>query len=438
MAPVVENNAIDRTKLIKSYGFVEQLASNENFLRESLELAIKTADSSIAYISLLDDKKQYILSQSSSILSTINVEDSVCQYTIKENQYLEIEDARIDRRTKDLPIIHEENIAFYGGVPLTNNANIKIGALCVMDTEPKQLNESQIEILTLLGKQIMSTLDEQRSLIKLIKKINSNFKPTVCSDLSCLHSELGHLQTEVVRQHKVINTQKQDLEASNKALSEFAYMVAHDVRAPFRTIGSFAQVLSKELADKPNKRITECLFFINKAVSNANELITDLLSFAEIDKKKVPHRPIIISEILDTVLLNLNDSIVLSKAQIETPKNDYIVVGHKHHLILLFQNLIANGIKYQKAGSIPTIKIETIPQGNQISISISDNGIGISEEHFDDIFEPFKRVHNGNEYTGSGIGLATCKKILDQIGSSFTVSSKMDKGSTFMFQLPRK
>lgn len=194
----IENIVTDRNKLIKSYGFVEQITSNENFLKESLELAAKITSSDIAYISLLDDQKQYILSQSNSLLSTIKVEEAICQYTIKEKYVLEIENTKTDYRTKNLPIVKENNIAFYAGSPLINDENCKIGALCVMDNQSKKLTKNQVETLALIGKQVVNTLDQQRSLIRLIKKINTNFKPAACADLNCLTAELNHLQTEVV------------------------------------------------------------------------------------------------------------------------------------------------------------------------------------------------------------------------------------------------
>jgi len=405
-AIIRQSTTMDRTELIKSYGFVEQITSNENFLKESLDLAAKITGCQSAYISLLDDQKQYILSQNQSTLSTINVENSICQYTIKEEYLLEIENVKLDSRTKDLPLVQEGGIAFYAGSPLINSDNYKIGALCVMGKHPKNLNKIQRDILTLISKQIINALDQQRSLIKLIKEINTNFKPAACADLSCLEGELTHLQAEVINQNQMITAQKQHLEKVNKELNAFANIVAHDVKAPLRTIRSFAQLLERELVKNASNYTEEYFNFINKAILNLDELITDLLAFAKMDKDKANQKAISLSKILDIVLINLNTAIQSSNAQVEIPKEDFMIKGHKSHLVPLFQNLIANGIKYQSGENIPIIKIHAT-------------------------------LHTSSEYSGSGIGLATCKKILDQIDSELDVTSTINKGSTFSFQLPK-
>jgi len=157
---------IDRKKLIQSYGFVEQLTANENFLQESLALAKGISGAQIAYISLLDDDYQYILSQKGGKLETINVEDSICQFTINSTDFLVIEDTRNHELIRCLPQVEKEDgILFYAGCPLLNNENVNVGALCVMDTEPRSMSQMQKETLRILAKQIMTTLDNQRRFI---------------------------------------------------------------------------------------------------------------------------------------------------------------------------------------------------------------------------------------------------------------------------------
>ena len=191
MTNTLNISTINREKLIQSYGFAEQLASNENFLQESLELAKKTTGSKIAYISLLDDEHQYILSSSGKELKTIKVQNSICQHTIKGDEILVIEDTRNNSLTSVLPQVQEENgIVFYAGYPLENSDKVKIGALCVIDYETNSLSQNQKETLAILSKQVMNTLDNQRTMIRLIKKINSNFKPAACAHLNCLTGEL--------------------------------------------------------------------------------------------------------------------------------------------------------------------------------------------------------------------------------------------------------
>jgi len=429
---------IDRNELIKSYGFVEQLSSNENFLQESLDLASRISGTKMAYISLLDDKFQYILSQHGSELKTIKIEDSICQFAIKGNKLLVIENTRANELTKNLPQVNKENgIVFYAGCPLINRDNIKVGALCVMDTKTKSLTPTQQDVLEILAKQIMTTLENQRGLIKLIKKINTNFKPAACADLNCLQGELGHLHDEVIIQNKLITDQKLVVENANKELVNFANMVAHDVRAPLRTISSFIGLHDKELQKSSVPYKKEYLDFIKKAANNLDELTNGLLDYAKSGDDSFKNENLSLNQILETVTFNLTETIESTKATIVIPEGNFIINGKKLRLIQLFQNLIGNGLKYQNGQEPPYIKIQAKEVKDKIRVSVIDNGIGISKDNLRKIFEPFKRLHSAEEYSGSGIGLATCKKIIDNLDSELFVSSELGVGSIFTFDLPK-
>ena len=429
---------IDRNELIKSYGFVEQLSSNENFLQESLDLASRISGTKMAYISLLDDKFQYILSQHGSELKTIKIEDSICQFAIKGDKLLVIENTRENELTKKLPQVNKENgIAFYAGCPLINRDNIKVGALCVRDTKTKSLTPTQQDVLEILAKQIMTTLENQRGLIKLIKKINTNFKPAACADLNCLQGELGHLHDEVIIQNKLITDQKLVVENANKELVNFANMVAHDVRAPLRTISSFIGLHDKELQKSSLPYKKEYLDFIKKAANNLDELTNGLLDYAKSGDDSFKNENLSLNQILETVTFNLTETIESTKATIVIPEGNFIINGKKLRLIQLFQNLIGNGLKYQNGQEPPYIKIKAVEVNDKIRVSVIDNGIGISQDNLKKIFEPFKRLHSAEEYSGSGIGLATCKKIIEQLDSELFVGSELGVGSVFTFDLPK-
>lgn len=432
-------NKINRKELIKSYGFVEKITSNQSFLQGALELATRITGAKIAYISLLDDEHQFILSQHGAKLETIEIQDSICQFTIKSDKTLVIENAQNNKLTECLPQVNkEEGISFYAGCPLSNSEDVRIGALCVMDTEAKSLSQTQQDTLEVLAKQIMTTLDNQRNLIKLIKKINTNFKPAACTDLNCLQGELNHLQDEVVAQNKLIKDQKIALEDANKKLTSFANMVAHDVRAPLRTIRSFIKIHERDLQRKCSESYDkENLDFIKQAAVNLDELTTDLLDYAKSDNDSIRNQKLSLHQILKTVTFNLTETINATNAEIIFPESDFFINGKKLRLIQLFQNLISNGLKYQSGEKLPCITVQATEVGEKIHISIIDNGIGIEQEYLKKIFEPFRRLHTAEEYGGSGIGLATCKKIIDKLGSEFSVSSEVGSGSNFTFDLPK-
>ncbi len=382
---------IDRKELLEDYCFVDHLSSNENFLQESLELASRISGTKMAYISILDDKFQYILSQHGVELKTIKVEDSICQFTIKDNHVLVIDNTRENELTKHLPQVSKEGgVAFYAGCPLTNVDNINLGALCVMDTEVKSLTQTQQDTLNVLAKQIMTTFENQRI-----------------------------------------------IENANKKLVDFANMVAHDVRAPLRTINSFIGLHDKELQKNSVSYKKDYLDFIKKAANNLDELTHGLLDYAKAGDHSFKNEKLKLHSILETVTFNLTETIKSSKAKVILPKDNFIITGKKLQLIQLFQNLISNSLKYQDGQKSPIVKVKADELNGKIRVSIIDNGIGISQENLDKIFEPFKRLHSSEEYKGSGIGLATCKKIIEKMGSQFFVSSELGKGSIFTFDLPK-
>ena len=155
----------------------------------------------------------------------------------------------------------------------------------------------------------MSTLDNQRDLIKLIKNINTNFKPAACADLNCLQGELVHLHDEVITQNRLIADQKLVVENANKELTNFANMVAHDVRAPLRTISSFIGLHDKELQKSfvPYKK--EYLDFIKQAASNLDELTNGLLDYAKSGGDSFKNEKLSLNKLLKTVIFNLTETI---------------------------------------------------------------------------------------------------------------------------------
>ena len=430
---------IDRKKLIQSYGFVEKLGSNKNFLQKSLELATRISGAKIAYISLLDDEHQYILSQYGGALTTIKVQDSICQFAIKSDEILVIENTRDNELTACLPQVEDEDdgIVFYAGCPLLNSDNVRIGALCVMDKETKFFTQTQQDTLVALAKQVMTTLDNQRSLIELIQKVNTNFRPAACADLNCLQAELAHLQDGVIAQNKLIKDQKLALENSNKELTSFANMVAHDVRAPLRTISSFIMLHEKDLEKSSQSYEKKYLDFVKQAAIDLDELTNGLLDYAKSGVNSIQTERINLNQVLRTVKLNLTEIVQRTNAEIVLPEDSFFINAKKLQLIQLFQNLISNGLKYQNGEKLPRVVVQAKEVEDKVRISVTDNGIGISQDNLEKIFEPFQRLHTSEEYNGSGIGLATCKKIIDKLESKFFVNSELGKGATFTFDLPK-
>ena len=216
---------------------------------------------------------------------------------------------------------------------------------------------------------------------------------------------------------------------SNQALEHFAAIAAHDLKSPLATITGYLDVLKDESDEKHTRFIELCL----GASARMRSLIDSLLSFAKLSTQQKELEPIDLNEILQLTKMNLADTLTKSAAIIEAGRLP-VVMGDKDLLTELFQNLIANSIKF-KSSKPPHIQISFEEKEHNFIVALKDNGIGIDPKYKDDIFVLYKKL--SGKHSGSGIGLATCRKILELHGGNIWVESAIDQGSTFFFSLKK-
>ncbi|HEX4748875.1 MAG TPA: ATP-binding protein [Bryobacteraceae bacterium] len=225
-----------------------------------------------------------------------------------------------------------------------------------------------------------------------------------------------------------------ELRRSNEDLSQFAYVASHDLRSPLNTVSLFSQLLRRRYSDKLGADGTQLLQQIESSTKRMGALIENLLEFAMLSSKRdYSTEPIDAETALKIVVENLHSVITESDAVIEWTSLPKVGMDDTS-LTQLFQNLIANAIRYRSSAT-PHVRISAQREVGYWHFRCQDNGVGIGAEHYESIFEPFKRLH-GNEFPGSGIGLALCKKIVQRYGGQIWVESKVGEGSTFHFTVP--
>jgi signal transduction histidine kinase len=225
-----------------------------------------------------------------------------------------------------------------------------------------------------------------------------------------------------------------DLSRSNGELEQFAYVASHDLQEPLRMVASFSQLLARRYQGKLDQDADEFIAFAVDGATRMQQLINDLLAYSRVGTKGKLPAPTDLNEVLSNAEANLHEAIKESKAEV-THGSLPIVDGDHVQLTQLLQNLLANAIKFRSQEPL-RIQVSAQAQDGDWLVSVQDNGIGIAKEHQERIFAIFQRLHARDEYTGTGIGLAICKKIVERHGGRIWVESVPGQGATFNFSIP--
>jgi signal transduction histidine kinase len=226
-----------------------------------------------------------------------------------------------------------------------------------------------------------------------------------------------------------------DLERSNFDLEEFGYAVSHDLKEPLRSVCGFLELLKRRAGDKLDDKANG---YIDRSLAGAERmrlLIEDLLAYARVSTGPREMKAVDLKQVAHDVLGGLEQSIHESGAQVEVGELP-VLQGERAQLSALFQNLIANAIKFRREQ--PLIRVSAREEDEQWHLSVQDNGIGIERDQFERVFQVFQRLHGKDEYPGTGIGLAVCKKIVERHGGRIWLESEPGVGTTFHFTMPRR
>ncbi|TVQ05960.1 MAG: hypothetical protein EA359_01955 [Balneolaceae bacterium] len=290
--------------------------------------------------------------------------------------------------------------------------------------------------------ELMHINNEQQNLIRSAKKEISRIKKTKPSEfdaydeISRVNNELINVQRKLVKQNEEILYLNRKLSETNKAIEHFAYTVSHDLKEPLRMVKSFMGLLKKKYEYQLDEKAQQYIYFAIDGAERMERLITDLLEYSRVGRLNVPKEKTDVNEVLDNVL-KLNRSLINELgAGIHYPKLP-VIECQRVAIQQLFHNLIGNSLKYRKPDVVPEITITCEAQKKYWEFSIKDNGRGIALENHKLIFDLFRRVHEESEESGSGMGLAICKKIVNEHGGDIWVESEIGAGSTFYFTLEK-
>ncbi len=249
---------------------------------------------------------------------------------------------------------------------------------------------------------------------------------------------VGNDITERKRAEEELEKTAQELVRSNRELEQFAYVASHDLQEPLRKINAFSDLLMGKENVGLDEESKDYLKRMRSAATRMSRLIQDLLAYSRVTTKQTPFETVDLKQTVDEVLSDLEVRVKETGGKVEVGVLEKISADPLQ-MRQLFQNLIGNALKYRKKEVPPVVKvIPSMEDKHFYEIKIEDNGIGFDEKYKDRIFAPFQRLHTREEYEGTGIGLAICKKIVERHGGVLEVHSQPEAGSTFIIRLPKK
>jgi signal transduction histidine kinase len=278
-----------------------------------------------------------------------------------------------------------------------------------------------------------------------------HIQPSGPADLWALFAAVEGMRSELVtaletsraaeavaaRQSADLDAQAAELRRSNAELEQFAYVASHDLQEPLRKVASFCQLLEKRYADQLDERGLQYIDFAVDGAKRMQILINDLLTFSRVGRAGDVLKPVPLHEPLDAAATALSAAIEETSTVIERPGPLPEVMGDPTLLGMLWQNLIGNAIKFRAADRTPVIRITADEQpGGGWQIGVADNGIGVPAEFAEKIFVIFQRLHARDAYPGTGIGLALCKRIVEQHGGQMFLDTTYSGGTRIYFTLP--
>ncbi|MFJ9319884.1 sensor histidine kinase [Streptomyces globisporus] len=251
-----------------------------------------------------------------------------------------------------------------------------------------------------------------------------------------MRQRLSDELAEAQKREDLLADQTQELRRSNSELEQFAYVASHDLQEPLRKVASFCQLLEKRYGTELDDRGKQYIAFAVDGAKRMQVLINDLLTFSRVGRVHESWKPVDLGRSLDRALGNLAAAVEESGAVVERPEELPELVGDATALTMVWQNLVGNAVKFRHPDRPPRITVGCEREDENWHLTVSDNGIGIAPEFADKVFVIFQRLHARDEYDGTGIGLALCRKIIEFHGGRIWLEPEPGEGTRIHFTLP--
>lgn len=387
-----------RIESLLSYSILDTLPEQD--YDNLTAIAASICNTPVSQVTLIDENRQWAKSNYGVHSTQVSREFSFCAMAINDNARIFIcADARIDERFRNNPLVTgHPNIVFYAGVPLVNFDGFALGTLCVIDHKPRKLSDGQIAGLEALANQVMHLLE--------LRKLRKEYEETL----------------------QMLNRKNEDLE-------RFAYVAAHDLKTPVVNITNMGRLFLKIFGKNLDERGKEIMGIITDSAGNLSSLVDGLLEYSRCDKVLQEKKQVIyITEIRKEIAAMFYNC---PEVKIDILTTLEHITINKAALSQVLTNLVSNAVKYSNKARTE-IEIGIAENADRYEFYLQDNGPGIPPEHYKKVFTIFEVLSPEDRYgkRGNGIGLATVKKLVDQMGGSIEVKSESGKGACFYFTIP--
>lgn len=390
------SNDMERLSALYSYNILDTLP--EENVDAITRIASEICGTKMSLVTLIDANRQWFKSTVGLDPGETERDLSFCAHAIlTPKEIFEVPDSSKDERFHDNPYVTgDPYVSFYAGVPLVNEEGFPLGTLCVLDSTPKHLSANQKLALQALAKQVVALFE--------LRKANEE-----------------------------LEVSRQKLEESNEELEQFAHIIAHDLKSPANNIVSLTELIVMEYGEQMGKDAAEMLQYLSTSSQNMKDLIDAVLKHTKTIHAISDHKE----------RLTFRDIMEQVKSFITLPENFRLEYDHKRNTVIytshaallqILLNLCNNAIKYNdKEYGVVQVSLEEEPYFYKFSVA--DNGMGIPEKSYNDIFSLFQTL--GERDDSQGIGLSTVKKLVDRLGGTIEVSSVVGEGSTFTFTIKK-